>query len=346
MTPLRRKFRCIRGTASWRGAGGKLSRVRGVVAAVQGLLGMDRASCRSADDGCAARGFAPDPSCLPIAGPANRLIQPTWRDKPSTAGGLGMTQAADHCVVALALFALWFGFVCFAAWNHAVWRDEVRALSLALQGDNVFAMLKGIHGEGHPAVWYLFLRGAHVLVGRPEVLQVVSLAVASAAFLLLVLRSPFDLPMIALLLISPFAVSEFSVVARNYGISMLVLFLIAVCYERHRNRGMLLGVLLFVLSNCNAHSVLLVMAFLLFWLVDIVADGSVERSRVLRTFLLNAVVATLGIATCAVTVFPTFNDAAMLDLPGGITPGLLLNPSYSPHSRDSQTGMVQTPEIA
>jgi hypothetical protein len=324
MTPFRRKICCMRGTASWWGAAGKLFRVRDIVAAMHSLLGMDRASCRRADDGCAAVGLAPGSSPQHGVGPANRLIQPSWKDKPGAPGGRVMMQAARRRVVGLALLALWFGFVCFAAWNHVVWRDEVRALSLALQGDNVFAMLRAIHGEGHPAIWYLLLRGTHAVVGRPEVLQVASLAVASAAFLLLVLRSPLDLLMIALLLASPFGIFEFSVNARNYGISMLVMFSIAACYDRYRNRGVVLGVLLFLLANCNAHSALLAMAFLLFWLVDIIDDSSVQRSRVLQTFLLNAVVAALGIAACTLTVFPTFNDAAMLDQPGGITLSLLL----------------------
>jgi hypothetical protein len=88
-------------------------------------------------------------------------------------------------LIALVMFTSWLGMVLFLAWNHVVWRDEVRALSLALQGENVFAMLKGIHGEGHPAVWYLLLRIAHALVARPEVLQLVALIVASAAVVLL-----------------------------------------------------------------------------------------------------------------------------------------------------------------
>ena len=251
-------------------------------------------------------------------------MQAGWQDTPNAPGRRCTAAAARRRAAALVLFGVWFVFVCFAAWNHAIWRDEMRALSLALQGDNVFAMLEGIHGEGHPAVWYLLLRGAHVLVGRPEVLQVVSLTVASAAILLLVLRSPFDLPLIALLLVSPFAVSEFSVTARNYGISMLLLFLLAVCYERYRHGGILLGVLLFLLANCNAHSVVLVLAFLLFWLVDIVADRDVRRAPALRIFLLNAVMAALGVAICLLTILPTFNDAAMLDRPEGITSSMLV----------------------
>ena len=108
--------------------------------------------------------------------------------------------------------------------------------ALALQGENVFAMLKGIRGEGNPAVWYLLLRGAHALVARPEVLQIVALIVASAAILLLVLRSPFSLPLIALILVGPFAIFEYSVMARNYGISMLLLFLLATLRAASRSR--------------------------------------------------------------------------------------------------------------
>src|ERR1039458_1676265 len=65
------------------------------------------------------------------------------------------TDGPHRRLIALAMFVVWFGVVSFLAWTHLVWRDEVRALSLALQGDTVFAMLKGLHGEGHPAIWYL-----------------------------------------------------------------------------------------------------------------------------------------------------------------------------------------------
>src|SRR5271166_6093382 len=141
--------------------------------------------------------------------------------------------------IALGLFALWFGVVLVATGNHVVFRDQVRALSLALQGDTVVAMLRGVHGEGHPAVWYLLLRGFHVLIDRPEVLKVVSLGVASTAILILLLLSPFSLPLLALLLVNRFAIYEYLVMARNYGISMLILFVITACYERHRDRGVL-----------------------------------------------------------------------------------------------------------
>jgi hypothetical protein len=232
--------------------------------------------------------------------------------------------------IPLVLFVSWLGVVLFLAWNHAVYRDEVRALSVALQGDNVFTMLKSLHTEGHPAVWYLLLRGAHALVPKPEILEVVALIVAAAASLLLVLRSPFSLLVIALILFGRFAIFEDSVYARNYGTSMLLLFLIAMIYERHRDRGFLIGVLLFLLANCNVHSALLAGAFLLFWLVDIATNAGVHRPQALRIFLLNSGIAALGAVISFLTVYPTYNDAAVISLPDGITLKLLFKAIFLP----------------
>src|SRR6516165_7440411 len=88
------------------------------------------------------------------------------------------------------ILILWFCLVLLMVWHHAFWRDEVRALSLVRQSDNILSMMDGLHWEGHPAIWYVMLRAAYFVLGRPWVLPVVSVMVATAAMLLLVLRSP------------------------------------------------------------------------------------------------------------------------------------------------------------
>lgn len=218
----------------------------------------------------------------------------------------------------LLLFCAWAFPVVLLVWNHVVWRDEVRAYSFALQGRNVVAMLRGLHGEGHPALWYLLIRAGHSLLPRPQALQTVAFLVAFVSMLLLVLRSPFSPIALALLLSSRFALYEYSVMARNYGISMLILFLIAMLYPRHRDRGLLIGALLFLLANTNVHSVLLVGAFLVFWLFDLLWNSPAPRRQALRNYFFNAAVAVFGIMLCAVTVLPTINDAGSLSHPHGI----------------------------
>jgi hypothetical protein len=71
-------------------------------------------------------------------------------------------------------------------------------------------------------------------------------------------------PLVALVALSNFAVWEYSVMARNYGITMLVLFAFAAGYERWRHRGWVVGLWLLLLANTNVHSVLLAGALGLF----------------------------------------------------------------------------------
>ena len=226
------------------------------------------------------------------------------------ASTLGRLAPADPLQPRLALFAAWLATVAVLSFHHAPWRDEVRALSLAIQGRSLVDMVGGVQGEGHPALWYLLLRAAYLLVRDAAVLPVVAVAVASAAMAALLLWSPFRLPLLAALAVGKFALFEYAVTARNYGISMLLLFTLAALYPRHRHRGLVLGSVLFLLANTNAHSVLLVAAFLLLWLVDAIREGGLRWTPALRTFMLNACLAILGVALCAATIYPPFNDAA------------------------------------
>ncbi len=215
------------------------------------------------------------------------------------------------------LFLIWLVAVVVAVLHHAFWRDEVRALTLALQGQSPAGFFAAIHGEGHPLLWYVLLRGAYAVVATPAVLPVVALIVAALAMLVLAVRSPFSWPTIVLILISHFAVFEYSVMARNYGVSVLLIFLFAAAYPSQRGRGVVLGVLLFLLANCNVHSVPLAGALLLFWGLDIVFETGLSWTPALKVFVLNSVIAAAGVLVCALTVFPTFNDAGVPDWSGG-----------------------------
>jgi hypothetical protein len=80
-------------------------------------------------------------------------------------------------------------------------------------------------------------------------LPAIAFVVAVAAALLLVLKSPFPWPMIGLILLGHFFLFEYSVMARNYGIAMLVLFAVATYYPAYRSRGIVLGVWRIVMSS-------------------------------------------------------------------------------------------------
>lgn len=228
---------------------------------------------------------------------------------PVGRSGYGPSSTGTQLAMRLALFAAWFAIVVALAAHHAPWRDEVRALSIARQGEGFLEMLAALHGDGHPAVWYLLLRAAYAVTQSTLVLPVVSILVASLAVLILLLFSPFGIGMLAILLLGEFALFEYSVTARNYGISMLILFGLAALYPRYRERGLVLGLLLLLLANSNVHSMLLALAFFLFWFLDTLWARGLRWTPALRTVALNGCLVVLGAILCFATIYPPYNDA-------------------------------------
>ena len=219
-----------------------------------------------------------------------------------------------------ALLIAWLVVAAWLAHAHVLWRDEVRALSLALTGDTSIAMLRRIHGEGHPALWYLLLRGAWSVAGVREVLPGVAFAIGAAAAALFVWRAPFRAPVIAVTLFGAFFVDEYTASARNYGIAMLLLFAFAAFYPRWRTRGVGLGIILALLCNTNLPAVMLAGALSLFWFVELLCDPAPRWPH----FALNMGLALVGVAACVAEVYPPYNDAALSPTAGHQTLGGVL----------------------
>jgi len=223
----------------------------------------------------------------------------------------------------LAIFAGWLLLVGWFISGHTFWRDEVQAFSFALSGSGFAGMLRAVHGDGHPALWYLILRAAHDIVPTREVLPAAGAIIGIAAMAVFTRYSPFRTTIVALVLFSFWAAFEYVVVARNYGMSALLMFVIAALYPRTRN-SLWFGVLLLVLCNTNVPSCLLAAMFLLFRLLEMMTGGTVHSKRDWVILVGNAALALFGALLCFLTVYPTFNDAAVSPSYGDQTIGKLI----------------------
>jgi len=210
----------------------------------------------------------------------------------------------------LILFVLWLALVSWFLSRHVLWRDEVRAFSLALSGSNLDEMFHAVHGEGHPLLWYLILRAGHDIFPYREVLPAAGLLIAIAAMAVLTWSAPFRTIVFALILFSFYGAFEYAVIARNYGISMLVMFALAALYGRVRN-NLWFGFIILILCNTNVPSCIIAAGFMLFRFVEMLTDEARPTRRDLLVFAGNALLALLGAYLCFRTVYPTFNDAAV-----------------------------------
>ncbi|MCX6031072.1 MAG: hypothetical protein NT169_17465 [Chloroflexi bacterium] len=186
------------------------------------------------------------------------------------AGSRGSLSDARFIMVAALLLGLWLAAVIIVATRHEFWRDEVRALSFVRDAGSPLDLFVLLRDEGHPVLWYLLLYIGKSLMDIPLVLPATSIIVAFAAIAIFVLLSPFPLWWKSVFIFGCLPLYEYTVMARNYGISMLLLFVAAVLFRKRRKYPLALAVVVALLANTNVHSVILACAIALLWCWDAV----------------------------------------------------------------------------
>ncbi|MEZ4805499.1 MAG: hypothetical protein R2852_08470 [Bacteroidia bacterium] len=111
--------------------------------------------------------------------------------------------------------------LCF----HEFWRDEVRALSIAIQAESVFDLTHLLKNEGHPTLWYALLNVFYKMTGSTSVLPILSIVFASGIMYLLLFKSPFPLLISICIGFGFWGLYSNGINCRNYGIGAFLLLL-------------------------------------------------------------------------------------------------------------------------
>ena len=157
----------------------------------------------------------------------------------------------ERLCLSLAVTLLYAGLIVYLSSNHELWRDEVRALSIAGDSTSIADLLSRLRNEGHPVLWYLLLLLGYWLFPHAVVLKAASIAVAALAAYILLSRAPFPLFVKIMFLLGCYPVYEYSVMCRNYGLGMLFLFLFCALYRQRFSRPLLAAVVLCLLAHTS-----------------------------------------------------------------------------------------------
>lgn len=161
---------------------------------------------------------------------------------------------------------------------------------------------KALENEGHPIIWYLLLRLAHAIYPDPVVLKIISILIAFVAVAFFLFRAPFPVWIKILFSFGLFPIYEYSVMTRNYGISMLLLFFIADRFNNDDKRPLTGAVLLAFLANTHVHSCVFALILLGAWNVaQFVRPGAMPRAKLFWNQLLISGIVILG-AACSLAI--------------------------------------------
>jgi hypothetical protein len=137
--------------------------------------------------------------------------------------------------------------------HHEPWEDEAQAWLIA-RDLNIAGIFKLMAYEGTPALWHMLLVPL-AKSGLPYISEfILHLIIAIAAVTIFVLYAPFSRLTKVLFIFSYYMAYEYSIIARSYGLSVLLLFLIAALYVNRFKYPIRYSLLVFLLFNTNVHS--------------------------------------------------------------------------------------------
>ena len=169
-------------------------------------------------------------------------------------------------ILAFLIFIGWGLMAVYAMLHHEIWRDEMRAMSIAIQSPSFFQLPEYLVNEGHPILWYFLLKVGYSIFHSTYVLPALSIFFAAAIAWLLLFRSPFPLIFSALIIFGNWGLYEYGINCRNYGIAAFFLLLFADFYTRKPDKIILHFILLAIAAQANVYAAMMAM-LLASWLV-------------------------------------------------------------------------------
>jgi hypothetical protein len=185
----------------------------------------------------------------------------------------------------------WAVFLCFSTIlgfllsRHIFWRDEVQAWQLAVYTDSISSLIHSLRYEGHPALWYLFLRGFGVFFDSPKGMLEAHWLLASLNAFLIIWFCPIPPWQRIACCFGYFMLFEYGVICRNYAMGTLLAFVFVIVHSRYKRAVIGPALLLALLVHTSLLGAFLAVSLLAYLIADFWDEGRASRVRLLTAIV-------------------------------------------------------------
>jgi len=232
-----------------------------------------------------------------------------------------------------AVLVLGFLLVCgFNIVHHAMWRDEMQPWLFARDSASIPELLRNMHYETNPRLWYLILFGVSRFTRDPVAMQIANFVIIGAAIIVFVRRCPLPLCLKALTVFGFFFVYEWGTISRDYSLGVLSCFMFCAWFPK-RGKGYLpLAMMLFLAMQSNVCAATIAVALAALLVFEAMTDAEV-RARISHRKVDAASSALLLVVGAALVLWsvtqPPDVDPSTRLLTGGVTVGNRLMNAFS-----------------
>jgi hypothetical protein len=173
--------------------------------------------------------------------------------------------------------------------HHEPWRDEAQAWLIS-RDIPFFTMFNQMGYEGTPALWHIIL-APFAKLGAPYImLNIINLLIAVFTVIIFLFKSPFTILTKILFVFSYYMAWEYAIIARNYTISILLLFIIASIYPDRFRKPIKYAIMLLLLFNTNVHSFFLAVPLVIIFIYE-----SINKRKINKRIFIGFLIMALGV---------------------------------------------------
>ena len=189
------------------------------------------------------------------------------------------------------VFLVYLVLIFIVVLNHEQWADEAQAWLLARDSSLFGLLFKNMRYEGHPPLWHIIL----MLPSRflpYRAISIISVLIASAAVYVLLHYSSFPKIVKILLPFSYFLFYQYAVVARNYVLVPILLFLIARIYRDKMSKIYHFTILVCLLAHTTVFATLVALSIMFVHLLDLIRmRAELDRKLIIKQITAYAIFA-------------------------------------------------------
>lgn len=208
-------------------------------------------------------------------------------------------------IEAMALSLIFFIVEFILVHYHEIWGDEIHSWAIARTSHSLGELMYNTRYEGHPKLWYILLYMLQKFTRHIFYMQILSVAIASCTVFVFAFFSPFSLLQNILICSGYFFTYEYSIISRNYGIGLFLLFLCAGLYTTYKEKYLwLVSILLFLLFETNVYEVIIGTPFYCYIIWSLYKTNDLKW----KPLFISAAIVLAGIIVFAITVKPPWDS--------------------------------------
>ncbi len=149
------------------------------------------------------------------------------------------------------IVGIWFFLLVLLLPRHELWYEEAHGWLFARDSSSLVNLYQNLTYEAHPMMWYSILFGVTRITDNFYYMQLAHIAIALIGIVVFCRYAPFRLLDKILFIFGYFVFFEYAVISRNYGLTVLLLFIYCAWYAQRFRRLYLTALIVGLLGQTS-----------------------------------------------------------------------------------------------